>query len=92
MSKHLIRATDYCVISFFSTQHALVGEKILKEEGMAFILIPTPREISASCGLSVKLSCSDTQSALDILAKLQITQVMVHKVKKEASKQVISQL
>ncbi|MDA8235839.1 MAG: DUF3343 domain-containing protein [Clostridia bacterium] len=92
MSKHLIRAIKYCVISFISTHHALAAEKILKDTELAFILIPTPKEISTSCGLSVKLSCSDTKTALDILAKQQITQVMAYQVNKETGQQVVTKL
>jgi len=84
MSKHLIRAEEYCIISFVSTHHALASEKILKNSGLSFILIPTPREISTSCGLSVKLSCSDKENALKTLAQQHITQVEVYRIYKES--------
>ncbi|SHH30845.1 DUF3343 domain-containing protein [Tepidibacter thalassicus] len=42
------------VITFNSTHHAIRFEKILKELNFVITTIPTPREISSSCGLSIK--------------------------------------
>lgn len=47
--------SNFYVIAFDSTHHAIKGEKILKSEGFNIKTIPTPREITASCGLSIKL-------------------------------------
>ncbi|NLB52432.1 MAG: DUF3343 domain-containing protein [Syntrophomonadaceae bacterium] len=44
----------YCLITFSSTSHALKAEKIMKELEREFLLMPTLREISSSCGLSLK--------------------------------------
>lgn len=46
----------FYVVSFDSTHHAIKGEKILLDMGLKVRTIPTPREISASCGLSIKFS------------------------------------
>ena len=45
----------FYVIAFDSTHYAIKTEKQLKET-FKIDMIPTPREISASCGLSVKFS------------------------------------
>ncbi len=42
------------IISFNSTHHAIKIEKLLKENNISCTTIPTPREISASCGLSIR--------------------------------------
>lgn len=52
--QELISIKKYCVITFSSTSHALKAEKIMKENEREFIIIPTLREISSSCGLSLK--------------------------------------
>ncbi|MDI6600189.1 MAG: DUF3343 domain-containing protein [Thermoanaerobacteraceae bacterium] len=39
--------------AFNSTQQALLAEKRLKSTGKAYKIIPTPREIDASCGISI---------------------------------------
>lgn len=54
MSQDLIQADQFALITFSSTSHALKAEKILKAREAEFLLIPTLREISSSCGLSVK--------------------------------------
>lgn len=41
------------VIAFNSTHHAIKSEKLIKAAGMEMITLPTPREISASCGMSI---------------------------------------
>jgi len=46
---------SFCVVVFESTHDAIKTEKSLKAE-LKVELIPTPREISASCGLSVKFN------------------------------------
>ncbi|MBC2576954.1 DUF3343 domain-containing protein [Peptostreptococcus russellii] len=52
---------DFYVISFNSTHHAIRTEKLLLEEGMKIMTLPTPREIAASCGLSIKFELDDLE-------------------------------
>lgn len=42
------------IATFDNTHHALLFEKTLKENDIKLTIMPVPREISASCGLSVK--------------------------------------
>ncbi len=46
---------EFYVIAFDSTHYAMKAEKLLKSK-FQIEMIPTPREISASCGLSIKFS------------------------------------
>lgn len=46
----------YYIIAFDSTHHAIGVEKIFKEAKKEVLMIPTPREISSSCGLSLKIN------------------------------------
>ncbi len=50
---------DFYLVSFNSTHHAIRTEKLLLEEGMKIMTLPTPREIAASCGLSIKFDLED---------------------------------
>lgn len=54
-AQQLIQASDYVVMTFATTTRALKAEQVLKSRRATFVSIPTPREISASCGISVKL-------------------------------------
>ncbi|HBQ87592.1 MAG TPA: hypothetical protein DER33_04265 [Syntrophomonas sp.] len=62
MDKSLFRTNDYCLFTFGSTSHALKAEAHLKRIGANFITIPTLREISASCGLSIKMYCDNREA------------------------------
>ncbi|MBS5788682.1 MAG: DUF3343 domain-containing protein [Clostridioides difficile] len=55
------------IVSFNSTHHAIRSEKLLKEHEVAITMLPTPREISASCGLSVRFSKDDLEKITKIL-------------------------
>jgi len=48
------------VITFQSTHHVLKAEKILITAGFKFDIIPTPKNISSDCGMSIRF---DSQAA-----------------------------
>lgn len=50
---------EYGLTTFKSTQLALQGESVLKEENITFKTIPTPREVSHSCGLALLFAIDD---------------------------------
>lgn len=53
---------EYGLTTFKSTQGALQGESVLKEEEIIFKTIPTPREVSQSCGLSLLFGLDDLET------------------------------
>lgn len=55
--------TEYMIITFSSTHQAMHFEKCLLMQ-FAIELIPTPRHISASCGLSIKLEVEDHRAII----------------------------
>ena len=63
----VINLTEYCLFTCSTTSSALKAEKVLKSAGADFVIVPTLREISSSCGLSVKLPCEKREKYLDIL-------------------------
>ncbi len=47
---------SFYVVVFESTHYAIAAEKLFKELKLSVEIIPTPREITASCGLSIKFN------------------------------------
>ena len=45
---------QYGVVIFLSTSHAMRAEKVLNMSDVATKLIPTPRQLSSDCGLSLR--------------------------------------
>lgn len=61
------------LLVFDSTHHAMAAESRLKEkaiEGLSFQMIPTPRQITASCGLSLLLTVTDIDSLHQVRQRL----------------------
>lgn len=58
---------DFYVVSFNSTHHAIRTEKLLLAEGLKIMTLPTPREIAASCGLSIKFELEDLEKVNSIM-------------------------
>ncbi|HNX28976.1 MAG TPA: DUF3343 domain-containing protein [Syntrophomonadaceae bacterium] len=52
--KELFNINKYCIITFNSTSHALKAEKVMKQNKREILITPTLREVSSSCGLSLK--------------------------------------
>ena len=67
--------TKEWLLAFSSTHHAIAAEKTLTNEGFSVAIIPTPRGISASCGLSLLWKGEekpDCEGILQSLVKKQI--------------------
>jgi len=47
---------EYYFITFESTNHALSAEDYLKKNDYSITIIPTPTEVTQSCGLSIKFN------------------------------------
>jgi hypothetical protein len=62
-----MRNEEYGIVAFESTTHAIKGEKILKGLKLKFKTIPTPREISLSCGLSIRFDLKDLNIVNDTI-------------------------
>ncbi len=61
-------ASRRSVILFKSVSAALAAEKVLKETGMAFKLIPVPKHISSDCGVCIRIDSADEGRARAALA------------------------
>lgn len=58
---------NFYVVSFDSTHHAIKAEKLFKEENLNIRMMPTPREITASCGLSIRFEVDDLGKVEEII-------------------------
>lgn len=92
MTYQLHLAKEYNVITFPSTQHALRAEKFLQNNSLDFIIIPTPREITSSCGLSIKFFVRDTGLILNLLDNNQILHESVYQINKQTPGNLISKI
>ena len=58
---------EYGLITFKSTQFALQGEIVLKNEGITFKTIQTPRDVSHSCGLALLFAIADLEEVKELI-------------------------
>lgn len=56
------------LVAFNSTHSAIRAEKELIASGISVRIIPVPREITANCGLAIKLNLEDLKVVREILA------------------------
>ena len=54
---------QYSVILVWSSSHAIRIEHVLNQAGIASKLIPTPRQFTSDCGLSVRIKREDVEAA-----------------------------
>ena len=55
------------VVLFDSTSAALLAEKLLKERGLPYKIIPVPRHISSDCGVCIRVSATERTAVEDAL-------------------------
>lgn len=60
------------IVAFNSTHHAIRTDKLLNENNIKVTTLPTPREISSSCGISVRFLKDDIDKIEDIIESNEI--------------------
>ena len=55
------------IVSFNSTQYAMRADKLIRENNITSTTLPTPREITASCGISIRFLKEDLEKVSSIL-------------------------
>ena len=68
----MVKENDYVAI-FHSIHRVLKAEKILKQEGVDFLLIPVPRQLTSDCGLALRFSPETKEELLVILVSADLT-------------------
>ncbi len=76
----------YGLITFKSSNYALQTEEVLKEDEIAFKTIPTPREVSHSCGLAILFILDDLDRVKKYIEEGQIMYDNLFKFTKENHK------
>jgi hypothetical protein len=66
------------VILFSSIHFALRAEKLLKEKGISYKLIPVPRHLSSDCGVCLRISWGKKEEVLALLAQAKVRVDGVH--------------
>ncbi len=59
----------YSVMLMPSISHALISEKLMKENGIECKLIPTPRKISSNCGVVLRFESAQVVKVLEVVEK-----------------------
>ena len=60
------------IIIFKTTTSSIRSEKVVKKAGLDVKLIPTPREFSTDCGISLLFSLEDKEKVISILNEKKI--------------------
>ena len=63
----MVNEGDYVAI-FHSIHRVLRAEQLLKRDGVAFLLIPVPRQLTADCGLALRISPAQLTAVYAVLA------------------------
>ena len=58
---------EYYVLAFNSTHDAIRTESLLKRQGIAAEMIPTPRDINVNCELSIRFPEHAVDKIMDII-------------------------
>lgn len=82
----------YCIVAFDSTHHAIQLEKILKKQGLEIKTIPTPKEISASCGLSIRFNTNLQDKVKEEIKNLNLSIYGMFKIKKMDNKKIVEEI
>ncbi|MBM3150151.1 MAG: DUF3343 domain-containing protein [Chloroflexi bacterium] len=71
--------SEYGVILFHTTSSAIKAEKISKKEGFEVKLIPTPRQLSSDCGISLRFDWKQKELISGLLEKADVEVAQINK-------------
>lgn len=55
------------VVSFDSTNYAMLADKCFEERHFEKMVVPTPRAISNSCGISISINPDDIENVIELI-------------------------
>ena len=67
-----MKKESFLVISFYDTANALYAKRVCLNNNIQMRLIPTPRAISAGCGISIKTDVSNKELILDTFNRFNV--------------------
>lgn len=56
------------VFTFETTHQAVAAQNILRRAGIGFDEVPPPQEVTAGCGLALRIPLGDLSTAVDVFA------------------------
>lgn len=59
--------SEYGVVLFYSTSAAIRAEKLTQGAGLRVKLIPTPRQLSSDCGISLRFEWDQANTVRSVL-------------------------
>lgn len=83
---------NYILITFESTNYAMQAESQLKKANASFQVIPTPREITLSCGLSIRIPENYIKIVKDMIKSGKIKIKELYEVKNLEGQKIYNQL
>ena len=66
------------IITFKTTNHAIKAEQTLLEHNFQVGVLPLPTQISAGCGISLRIKSDDIKPALEALTQRKIDKTGVY--------------
>lgn len=73
----MVNPDDFVAI-FHSIHKVLKAEKLLKQAGVRFLLIPVPRQLTSDCGLALRFTSADRDELLAVLQTAGLPPVELH--------------
>jgi len=67
-----MKVRQFGVITFKSTHYAIKGDLVFKDKSIEYRTIPTPREITHSCGLAIRFDLKDLNLVKEIIQENQL--------------------
>ncbi len=61
---------DFLIFTFASTHAALHAQKLLNTAGIPFTVMPTPREITADCGIALRIELAWIDESIAIMTPM----------------------
>lgn len=58
--------SEFGILTFQSTHHAMRAEKVLTKEEIKIKTIPTPRDITLSCGLAIRFEVEEIEKIKEL--------------------------
>ena len=80
------------IISFNSTHQAIKCDKIFGKNEIDYTVLPTQREITQSCGISIKFSIENIDNIKEIVNQNQIEYKGMYKISKQDGKKQVEEI
>ena len=80
------------IITFYSSQHAVHAEKVLKQHGYVIEMVPGPKEISPNCGVALQYDWRLTEEITVLLAAGKVAVEAFHRYSQPDRKSLLDKL